>query len=220
MRWRQLAEDVALLQFPWRVLGIDFARNVTLLRLRDGRVLVHSTAPFSPEDVTAIRTFGEPAWLVEATRMHDTFSKEGRAALPDVPYFAPGEFTNAAPLKSPPACWSGEIDVFEIGGVRTGEHAFFHRRSRTLVLADLVFHFPAETTGWPRFFVRHAMRLPRLTGVSVFFRLMIRDRKAFGRSIAQLLSCDFERVVVAHREPITRDAKAALERAFADWRVK
>jgi hypothetical protein len=214
MRWRQLADDVVLLQFPWRVLGIDFARNVTLLRLADGRLLIHSTAPFSPEDVAAIRSFGEPAWLVEATRMHDTFSREGRAALPLVPYLAPHGFPDATPLQPPPGDWNGEIDVLEICGVRTHEHAFFHRRSRTLVVADLIFCFPPETTGWARFFVRHVMRLPRLSGTSAFFRRMIRDPRAFRASVKQLLSWDFERVVVAHREPLEEEAKSAITSAL------
>ncbi|MGH8162876.1 MAG: hypothetical protein ACREP1_00915 [Rhodanobacteraceae bacterium] len=214
MRWRQLADDVVLLQFPWHVLGIDFGRNVTLLRLRDGRLVVHSTAPSTSEDVTTIRRFGDPAWLVEATRMHDTFSKEGRAALPHVPYLAPDGFPNATPLQPSPPDWNGEIDVLEIGGVRTHEYAFFHRRSRTLVLADLIFHFPTKTTGWPRFFVRHVMRLPRLSGTSIFFRFMIRDPRAFRESVKQVLSWDFERVVVAHREPIEKEAKTALANAL------
>ncbi len=81
MTWRQLSDDAAVMSFPWCTLGIDFKRNVTLLRLSDGRVVIHSTAPFTGEDIAAIRRFGEPAWLVEATLMHDTFAKEGRAAF-------------------------------------------------------------------------------------------------------------------------------------------
>src|SRR5205823_2704119 len=89
MNERRIADDVMIMSFPWRTLGIDFRRNVTLLRLADGRVVVHSTAPFTEQDIAAIRRFGEPSWLVEATLMHDTFAKQARAALPDIPYFAP-----------------------------------------------------------------------------------------------------------------------------------
>src|SRR5205823_14952907 len=85
MKWRQLTNDVAVMSFPWRAFGIDFQRNVSLLRLRDGRVAIHSSALFTAEDVTAIRRFGEPAWLVDATLMHDTFANDGRAAFPDLP---------------------------------------------------------------------------------------------------------------------------------------
>jgi hypothetical protein len=223
--WRQLANDVALISFPWRVLGIDFRRNVTLLRLADGRVVVHSTAPFTQQDIAAIRRFGEPSWLVEATLMHDTFAKEGRQALQNIPYLAPegfGEATKvqAESLSPPPREWDGEIDVLRIDGVRMDEHALFHRRSRTLVVADLFFSFPQETSGWPRFFVRHVMRLPRLFGISALYRLLvIRDKEAFARSMRALLALDFERLVVAHWHPVEKDAKRAVEQAVGDSKI-
>lgn len=208
------------MSFPWRVLGIDFARNVTLLRLNDGRVVVHSTAPFTEEDVTAIRAFGEPGWLVDATLLHDTFAKEGRVALADVPYLAPERFEQVSgvttlPLDPPPSDWAGEIEVLKIEGTKKNEHALFHRQSRTLVVADLFFSFAPGTRGWPRFFARQVMGLPRsLFGVSRFFRFLIADKEAFAQSMRNMLEWDFERVIVAHREPLITGAKAAVEEAL------
>src|SRR5215212_1889759 len=122
MKWRQISDDVVVMAFPWRTLGIDFRRNVTLLRLGDGRVVVHSTAPFAADDLVAIRAFGEPAWLVEATLLHDTFAREGRAALTGLPYLAPEGFEKVseiatASLFPAPTDWAGEIDVLPIEGV-------------------------------------------------------------------------------------------------------
>jgi hypothetical protein len=195
---------------------------VTLLRLSDGRVIVHSTAPFAEKDVAAIRAFGEPAWLVDATMLHETFAKEGRAALPGLPYLAPTGFNEVSgvatePLDPPPSDWANEIEVLRIEGTRKNEHVFFHRRSRTLVVADLFFSFPAETRGWAHFFARRIMGLPpNLFGVSRFFRMLISDQQAFERSIARMLQWDFERVVVAHRTPLETDAKKAVQSAFGN----
>jgi hypothetical protein len=80
--WRQIADDVVVMSFPLRFFGIDFSRNVTLLRLSDGRVVIHSTAPFTEKDVAAIRAFGEPAWLVDATLLHETFCERGPSSAP------------------------------------------------------------------------------------------------------------------------------------------
>jgi hypothetical protein len=136
--WRQLTNDVALISFPWRTLGIDFKRTVTL-------------------------------------------------------------------------------DVFKLEGVRMNEHAFYHRQSGTLIVADLFFSFPKDVQGWPRFFVRHFMRLPGLFGISVLFRrFVIHDKEAFKRSLKALLALDFERLVVAHSEPIEKDAKRVVEQAVSD----
>src|SRR5437879_776115 len=97
------------------------------------------------------------------------------------------------------------------------EHALLHRRSGTLVVADLFFSFPRDIRGRARFFVRHIMRLPRLFGVSLFFRvLMIRDRKAFESSMKALLQWNFERIVVAHREAVEKEARATVECALRD----
>lgn len=218
---QQITEDVLLLSFPWRPFGIDFKRNVTVLRLSDGRLVIHSTAPFTTNDIEDIRRFGEPSWLVEATPMHDTFAKKGRPAFPNLPYLAPDGFNKAIPtepLDPPPSEWKGEIDVLKIDEDKTREHLFFHRRSRTLVVADLFFSFPEDTRGWPRFFARHVMRLPRLFGISLFFRLlMMGDREAFGRSMQAMLEWDFDRLIVGHWKTIETDAKRVVQEAVAEY---
>ena|SRR5690349_7247013 len=220
---QQIADDVLLMSFPWRLFGVNFKRNVTLMRLSDGRVVVHSTAKFSAEDVVMIRRFGEPAWLVDATLVHDTFAKEGRAALPNIPYLAPEGFTKVSgiptqPLSAPPPDWAGEIDVLKLEGMRMKEHVFFHRRSRTLVAADLFLSFPENAQGWTRFFVHHFMGVPRMFGLTWFYRLiMIQDRKAFGRAMHQLVKFDFDRLVVAHWKPIETGAKPVVEQASEEF---
>ena len=61
---RKLAENLWLLEYPLSVLGTRHGRNVTVIRLRDGRLILHSMAPFSEADLGEIRGLGEPAWLV------------------------------------------------------------------------------------------------------------------------------------------------------------
>ncbi len=224
--WRQIADDVVVMSFPFRVFGIDFKRNVTLLRLGDGRLVIHSTAPFREEDILAIHGFGKPAWLVDATLMHDTYAKAGRAAFVGVPYLAPEGFAAVSgvatqSINAGSSDWAGEIDVLKLEGTRKHEHALFHRRSRTLVVADLFISFAPGTRGWARFFARRIMGLPAtLFGVNRFFRFLISDKEAFARSVRQMLEWNFERIVVAHREPLLTGAKPAVANALADFEVR
>ncbi len=131
MEWREIAPGVAVMRYPLRAFGIDFRRCVTLLRLADGRVVIHSSAPFTAEDVAAIRHFGIPSWLVEATLMHDTFARPVSAVFPDLPYLAPDGFAKLSgvptrPLYPPPSDWAGEIEVLKVEGLRKiNEHALF-----------------------------------------------------------------------------------------------
>jgi hypothetical protein len=212
---QQVGENIWLLRYPLRALGIDFGRNVTLIRLGSGRLVIHSTAPFSPADAATIGSLGEPGWLLDGTLFHDTFAAQGRSAFPTIPYLAPIGFAKvagipAAPLDPPPEGWSGQLEVLPLAGMpRLREHVFLHRASRTLIVCDLLFHF-APATAWARFFACWMMRLPDGIGMSAFFRLMIRDRRAFETSLRQLMEWDFDRIIVSHGEMISSRAKEVL----------
>ena len=222
MKLRAIAENIWVAQYPLRLLGVPIGRNVTIVRLRDGRLIIHSTAPFTAEDLLKIRALGEPAWLLDATLFHDSFAREGCRALEGVPYFAPPGFrkidgVTILSLDPPPADWAGELEMRRVEGMpKVCEHVFFHCASRTLIVCDLLFHFPADLGGWPRFFVRHVMRLPRLIGMSLFLRLMVKDREAFSASLREIMKWDFERIIVGHGEPISRDARGVWRGAMCD----
>ena len=97
-----LAPNLWLLAYPLPKLGADLRRNVSVIRLGSGELVIHSTGPFSPKDVAAISALGTPGWLVDAMVAHDTFAKEGRAAFPTIPYLAPPGFSEVADVETVP----------------------------------------------------------------------------------------------------------------------
>ncbi len=138
MEWREIAPGVAVMQYPLRAFGIDFRRCVTLLRLADGRVVIHSSAPFTAEDVAAIRRFGVPSWLVEATLMHDTFARRVRAVFPDIPYLAPDGFaklsgvpTRRCTRRHPTGPARLKCSRSKVCGKSTNTHFFIVHRARS-----------------------------------------------------------------------------------------
>lgn len=201
---------------------MSIGRNVTVIRLGSGELVVHSTAPFSPEDVAEIAALGTPAWLVEATNFHDTFASPGVAAFPDLPYLVPPGFRSPKgcrtfPLVSPPEAWRNEIEVLPIGGMpKVNEHALFHKPSRTLIVADLLFNLPPAGGLWTRVGLRAVSGIRNHPGNSRLFRAMIRDRSAFEGSLAKLLSLDFDRLVVAHGDPLDGNARERAATVFRD----
>lgn len=215
-RGEQVADNIWLLRYPLRRFGIDFYRNVTVIRLSSGKLLIHSTAPFTAEDVRFVNSLGEPAWLLDATLFHDTFARKGRNAFPTIPYFTPDNpkkalEMNANSLDSPPLEWAAEVSLLELLGMPfSREYLFLHRPSRTLVVSDFIFHLQS-TSWWPRFFVRSVMRLPDGLGMSFFFRAMIRDREAFAKSIRQIMTWDFDQIIVGHGEMVRTGGKQSLK---------
>ena len=213
---QQIAENLWLLRFPLRLLGLQIGRNVSVIRLASGKLIIHSTAPFDPNVVARIRAKGQPAWLLDATRFHDSCAAEGRAAFPEVTYLVPEPFPHrdrlrGIPLENVPDEWAGEVELRRIDGMPSvQEHAVFHRPSRTLIVGDLLFNFRENASWWTKLVARWVMRLDRLVGMSLVFRSMIRDKAAFHRSMADIFAWDFDRVIVGHGSVIETGGKELL----------
>ena len=220
---QKLAENLWLLTYPLKILGADIIRNVTVIRHDSGKLLIHTTAPFTASDIEAIHQLGEPAWLVEAMLDHDTFGNEGHAAFPDVPYFAPPGFEKrvTCPVESlanPPSEWLSEIAVTVIeGNPSFGEHVFFHRPSRTLIVADLIFNYHKAPSLWTKLLLYPALGTKHAPGMSKRFRGAITDKAAFKNSLENLLEWDFDRIIVGHGQVIESNGKALAREMFRGY---
>lgn len=215
-----LAENLWLLAYPLKMLGADLRRNVTLVRLRSGKLLIHSTAPFTPEDIAAIRALGEPGWLLDGILRHDTFAKEGREAFPKIPYLAPEGFSEVVglptqPIVPVPVEWEGELLAHEIQGApEARDTALLHLPSRTLILTELIFNFGDDEPLWTEILLRVAIGGEHHPGMSRPFKAGVKNEAAFKASIATILSWEFNRVIVGHGDVIEFDGKAKLRAAI------
>jgi hypothetical protein len=216
-----LAANLWLLVYPLKMLGADLRRNVTLIRLRSGKLVIHSTAPFSPEDVAAIRNLGEPGWLLDGILRHDTFAEEGRLAFPGIPYLAPEGFSEligfaTTPIVPTPIEWDGELLALEIQGApEARDTALFHIPSRTLILTELVFNFGGDEPIWTELLLQVAVGGEHHPGVSRPVKAGVKDETAFRSSLAAILEWDFDRVIVGHGDVIEQDGRAKLRTALA-----
>jgi len=217
---RPFAENVWLLPYPLKMLGVDLHRNVTIIRLNSGKLVIHSTAPFSPEDVAEIRSLGDPGWILDGILRHDTFAKEGREAFPQADYLAPEGFSEQVgfptkPIVPAPMEWGTELLVQEIAGVPAArEVALFFPPSRTLILTEVIFNFPENQPLWTELLLRVAVGSEHSPGMPRPIKMQVQDKDAFRASLRAILEWDFERVIVGHGEPIETDAKAKVRAAF------
>ncbi len=200
---KPLAENLWLLRYPLKLLGADLHRNVTLMRLGSGAVVIHSTGPFTVDDAAEIFTLGPPLWIMDVMARHDTFAKEGRAAFPGATYLAPEGFSETVgfptqPLVNQPE-WDGEIDVLPLEGVPSmKEHVVLHRPSRTLIVADLFFNFGPEAPTWTHLLMYGAVGAKHDPGMARSLRLTVKDKPALRASLARMMTWDFDRLVVGH----------------------
>jgi hypothetical protein len=217
---RPLAENLWFLPFPLKMLGVDVRRNVTVIALLSGDLIIHSSGPFSTADVAAIRGLGQPVWLLDGILRHDTFAKEGRAAFPEAEYLAPPGFSEVvgfptSPILPVPPHWNGEILALELAGSpEAKEVAFLHIPSRTLILTELIFNFNDDQPLWTELLLRVAVGGEHHPGMPRPVKAGVKDEAAFKASLNTIEGWDFDRIVVGHGDVIESGGKDRLRAAL------
>jgi hypothetical protein len=111
------------------------------------------------------------------------------------------------------------VDVVVIEGAPVrNEVVFFHRASKTIYTADLFFNI-RHPEG---FLTSMALRFMGLYGrfaAAKQWRHWVKDRAAFTRSIEAVLAWDFERIVMAHGEPVDDHAHDRFEIALRELQL-
>ncbi|MDQ8201814.1 hypothetical protein [Pelagicoccus sp. SDUM812003] len=221
----KLAEDIWVMPFELKALGVNVGRNVTVIRLSSGELLLHSTAPFSQSQMGEIRSRGEVRWITDPMVDHDTYSRQGQTAFPSAAFLVSEGFPeiddlNRKPLMPVPNEWLQEVEVVRLEGASSfNEHVFFHLSSRTLIVCDLLMNFPKVDSLWSSALLRIGLGPERAPGTSRRLKLAIKDEQAFRASVRKVMEWPFDKVVVGHGEPIRDDAYDRCKRAFelAGW---
>ncbi len=218
-----LADDLWVRDQPLRFYGVEIGTRMTVVRLADGALWLHSPVRPTPELRAAVDALGPVRWLVAPNRWHHLYVGDWQAAYPgSAIYGAPGlaakrkDLTLAGVLDdTAPAGWAGQIDqIARQGAPVMSEVVFLHRKSRTLIASDSAHNFAPGTSAGTRLFftLLGGWRGFRTTAVD---RMVTRDRAAARASLERVLAWDFDRVVVCHGVVLDTGGKEALRRAYA-----
>lgn len=221
---RELAPDLYVREGWLRFYGVRLETRMTVLRLPDGKLFVHSPTALVDGLRPALEALGDVAYLVSPNKLHHRFIGDYAAAFPRALVFAPPGLRERRPdLRidrllgdSPEPEWEGVLDQAATGGnAFFTEILFFHRASRTLIAADLLEDIQTGTTSAVgRAFLRLIDGFGRPVP-SPEFRLYTLDADAAARGLARLGAWDYERIIISHGPPITSRARETLEREYA-----
>lgn len=205
--------------------GVRLPNRSTIVRLASGGLLVVSPPPVEPGGLDALAALGAVEEVLVPNSFHHLYARGFLECHPDATLrTAPDVHARVADLPrgeelndgAAPASWSGCIEHAVLGPVRgMAEVALFHRPSATLILTDVAFHMTRYESGFERAAWRFA-GVPAGFGPSRSARMtLLRDRAVAAEFLARVLAWPFERVLVAHGDPLETDARAAFRRAFA-----
>jgi len=221
---KQLAEDVFCVEGDW--YGSVFKRRMTILRLSGGELMVHSPIRLMDPDYGLLDQLGELRTIIVPNSLHC-----------DEAHFYKQRYPQAALLVSQgarkkvekmchidgllPDSWDqkvkSQVECLEILGTRgLHENVFLHKKSRTLVLTDLVFHMTAPVKGAAKLFFQLNKIYQRFGPSRVFRYLFVSHLQQVSSSIEILLRWDFDRVIMSHGEVLDAGGKEALRQGFAE----
>lgn len=202
---------------------IHFRGRMTVVRLEDGGLWLHSPIPIDDEMAASLATLGEVKWLVAPNCFHHVHLLKVKARYPEAKIFGvAGLQTKRKDIPfdailgpEAPDAWKGQIEQKALEGMPSlQEMVFFHKASQSLIVTDMVFHV-YEAKG---FFAPLLFRLVgayRKLAMSRAGKRMIKDRLAFQASLQAILAFPFDRLIMAHGRIIPTQAKPALQSALA-----
>jgi hypothetical protein len=216
-------EGIWLAAAPVSFLGMRLTATMTVVRLPDGGLLLHSPVSMTPARREQVEALGPVRHLCVPNLFHHGWVAEWAAACPAARLHAPPGLARKRPDlridrthgEAPEPAFAGTIDELPIAGFRVRETALLVRPARTAIVADLVHNVGRPAHAWTAaytrlmgFYDRVALsRMIRWTGLS--------DKAAARRALDHLLAQDFDRLVVGHGAPLSSGAKPALAAAYA-----
>ena len=218
-----LAPNLWVATRPLKLWVGDIGARMTVMRLRDGGLVLHSPVALDPGTHAALDTLGPVRWIIGPSKVHHLFLSQYTAAYPAAALCgAPGLVEKRTDLRfahvlddALRAVWAGELDHLPFEGApRMNEVVFLHPASRTLILTDLAFNLPPGAPDRARVFHALVGAVGRF-GPHRIARAAIRDKQAARRSVERILAWDFDRVVVSHGLVLETGGKRAMETAFA-----
>ena len=202
-----ITDSLWTLRVPFSFLGLRFGNRMTVVRLPDSSLLLHSPIPLGPDLRAAVDALGQVRHLVAPNNLHHLHMADWVAAYPGATLHAPAALARkrkdlviGRPLGEPDPAWGGALSTFTLDGIpQFDETLLLHEPSGTLISADLVLALPEDVSHWwTRMYLKMAGIHGQPMGCSLVHKMAARDKPAFRRSIDALLAADWGRLVVSH----------------------
>jgi hypothetical protein len=213
----------------WRVQGslrgMALKRVMTLVRLDDGRIVVHSAIALEDEAMAEIEAWGKPAVLLVPNGYHRLDAPAWVERYPDLEVMCP---SGARPRVEAVVRVDGDYGDLDAGktlkietldGIAAAEGVLTVRSpsGTTLVFNDAVFNMPhgRGLAGWFFRYVTASTGGPRVPRLFRWF--VVKDRAAFGAHLERLADTPgLIRIIVSHHRMITDRPSETLREVAAE----
>ena len=235
--YKPVAPNIGIVDGPFEYLTaggvrlpLPFTTRMTVVRLSNGDLFLHSPIKFEGRLANELLGLGAVRHLVSPNQFHYAHIGEWAKAFPNAISWASPRVRERARARnvdvdftrdleaSPPEEWRREIDQTLFPGGYFKEFIFFHEASKTLILADTIINIELDkvTEPWrtatkfagmyhPYGQIFFGMRLP----------LFLQRRKA-EEAIRKIHAWQPQRILLSHGRCFDPDADKVIHRIFGE----
>lgn len=189
----------------------------------DGGLVLYSPVTLGAADSAALARIGPVAAILAPNLFHHRYLRAAAEAYPAARVYVPegleakiGPVARAETMsRTHPPALPGGIEHFIVERHAVRETVLFHRPSRTLVTADLLYNYQPEHGAGEKAFFR-LMGCYGAPKVVFYHRFAIRDKAAVRELVAQVRAWNPRRIVMGHGRIV--EAEDAADIFAAAWR--
>lgn len=142
--------DGEIVEMNFKITQVPFSTRMTVVRLENNDLWIHSPIHLAPQLRSEIDELGHVKHIVAPNKLHYVYMEEWSQAYPDAKLWATKGlekiFDNFQSIesytildKTIDISWLDEIDYLPFeGSAVIEESVFFHKKSKTLILTDLI----------------------------------------------------------------------------------
>ena len=207
---------------PYRVAGAPMGHRMTIIRLDNHKLFIHSPIEITTSLQQQLSQLGEITYVVTPNKNHNIYLSDWWLAYPQAYFYAPPglihkrsdlTFDGALGNQTPPH-WQGQLLQTVIRGSDSMEEiAFCDPQSKTLIVGDALAwmvdsHHPLT---FALAVINGCYFHPAMPW---YWRITFSNRTQLRQAIQEILTWPFDRIILSHGRVIDNNAKAYFSAAF------
>lgn len=208
------AEGVWFARDSYRLFGVDLGTKMTVVRLDDKKLLIYSPIKINDSLCQQLMELGDPAYIIAPSILHNLHAEQWHSVFPhSMVYCAQGAKVRAEGRvlqQGERLPWDNQlISIFIDGMPKVNEWVFIHKKSNTLMLCDLLFNVREPQNRWATLLLK-LYGIYNRSAITPLYKLMIKDRKAFDKSLEILRNSYFNKIIIGHGDNISSEGLAVF----------
>ncbi len=221
---REISKNLYCVDSDWQQTA--FRRRMTVVRLSDNSLVIHSAVQMNSGDLDALDKLGTVTTIVVPNIFHDSEALFYAARYPKAKVFVPkkilykcSESMTVAGILEKDWPHQSELPIVNFAKNFAAESAFIHLESRTLILTDMAMNLSSAD-------FKNSIEktvFGKWNGILDFFGpsritkyVVARDRESLKQAFAAINAFDFDRVIVSHGSIVETNGKQRLIDGYAE----